>query len=258
MVYGRKRTTRVYKRKAYPRKTKVTRGVVKRVKRIEKELTQKRISMYTTSNGQDLQVGIQSPYTVQRLCNFVNDGAIFGTDPNDLLGSKVMLKSMTCKCDVGLQSPPNDEEETQNIEFYCVSLKDEANDILDKTTGQLSILTPNVHYYQYSGYTYLNHKYFNVHKHKRMMLTNYGTALTSSGAQNLDGTNQRIDFKLKINKIIKAPMTNTANQAWKDLICPRDPSSNYYLIWFNDNSVLDTESPLVKSLVLKKFEKLDN
>lgn len=262
MGYGKKIGFRKYKK--YTKKTAKKTGIktlAKKVKSIQKEVGRKRVPLYLTNSSASITSNIQSPLTVQKLCKFSDDNPIFGTDANDLLGSKVFLKSITLKMNVDLENVSETEEESQHIEMFIVQLKDVANDIFSAVSGDIT-LTPNVHYWQFggvnAGYTYLNTKYFRILKHKRFMLTNYGAGLGSSAAQNLDGTNFRYDCKLNINQTIRAPMSNSTDQSWKSLVCPRDPSQNYYVLWFNDNSPLDGEYPRANCLALKKFEKLDN
>jgi len=234
--------------------------LAKQVKALTKESAQKTIPLWLRSDGANLTTNLTAPLTIQYMSKFSQDQPIFGTDPNDLLGSKVLMKSINFKIDVRLENLSETEEETQNIELYCVSLKDEANDIFNQATGIISPVA-DVHYYRYGNIcnmiSFVNKKYFNVHYHERFTLTNYGSSLGSGGAQTLDGTDRRIDFKLPINKVIEAPLSNVANQSWKLLDCPRDPSENYFLLWFNDNSALDLEYPRVTTIALKKFEKLD-
>lgn len=266
MYYPRSGYARTYKKRYVKRKTAYrprnglvySKGsnLVARIKRLEKNVGRKKVSLYTTTNLTDLETNINTPYTIQRLTCFSVDAPAFGTDPNDLLGSKVLLKSITCKCNVTLDTPPNPEEETQNVELYAVSLRDSANDLLNQTTGTLNNLSQGVHYYQYQGFTYINMKYFKVHAHKRWQLST-GVDI-SPGAQNLDGYNGRLDFKINVDKVIAAPSDNTNNQSWKAMTCSRDPSQNYFLIWFTDNSSLDTEDVRVSNLCIKRFEKLDN
>lgn len=233
----------------------------RQVKGISKELRRKRIAVWLRNDAANLTTNLSAPLTIQHLCRFAQDQPIFGTDPNDLLGSKILLKSISVKTDIRLENASETEEETQNIEMFVVSLKDEANDIFDESAGTLT-LTPDIHYYRYGNLcnmvTYLNKKYFNIHKHDRFTLTNYGATLDTSGAQTLDGTDRRIDFKLKINKVIQAPLSNSTDQSWKSLVAPRDPSLNYFVLWFNDNLSADGESPRITMVALKKFEKLDN
>lgn len=244
----------------YP-KAKTGKAIVKRINKLERDTKRKIVTMYTMNNAQSLTSNITSPLTIQKLCKFSDDSAIFGTDPNDLLGSKVLLKSMTLKIDVQMENLSETEEETQHIEMFIVQLRDEANDIFSPTNGDIT-LVPNIHYWQLGGinggYAYLNKKYFKILHQKRFMLTNYGSSLGSSGAQNLDGTNFRYDCKIPVDRVIMAPMSNVEPQNWKSLVCPRDPSNNYYIIWFNDNSTLDGESCRSNCLCLRKWEKLDN
>lgn len=268
VFYGRSYRFRKYPKKKFYRKRRYTRKVPtksisrlsRQVARVSKELKRKRVNIWLRNDGANSTVELAQPYNSMHLCRFSQDVPIFGTDPNDLLGSKVLFKSITVKCDVLLQGA-NDEEETQAIEMFVVSLRDVANDIFDEAAGTLA-LTADVHYYRYgnanSMITYLNKKYFKIHKHDRFMLTNYGASLATSAAQNLDGTNRRIDFKLPINQVIQAPLSNVADQSWKTLNAPRDPSQNYFVLWFNDNLTTDLESPRVNLIALKKFEKLDN
>jgi len=148
--------------------------------------------------------------------------------------------------------------------MFIVQLRDNANDIFNPANGDI-VLTPNIHYWQFGptgvvngGYAYLNTKYFKIIKQKRFTLTNYGSTLGSSAAQNLDGTNFRYTCKIPVNQVIHSALSNSADQSWKTLVCPRDTSQNYYVIWFSDNFAADGEFPRANCLVLKKFEKLDN
>lgn len=269
VYYGRRYKFRKYPKKKFSGKRRGVRKLPaksvarlsRQVARVSKELARKRVPLYLVNGASSQTTNIQSPCTIQKLCKFSDDTAIFGTDPNDLLGSKVLLKNITLKIDVNLENLSETEEETQHLEMFIVQLRDIANDIFNPANGDIT-MTPNIHYWQFggvnAGYTYLNTKYFKIIKHKRFMLTNYGSQLTTSGAQNLDGTNFRYDCKLKLNQIIHAGMSNSSDQTWKTLVCPRDPSQNYYILWFNDNSPLDGEFPRCNTLALKKFEKLDN
>lgn len=270
--YGRKRYARkkMFGKRKMPGVGRVINAnkaivpIYNKIRKIQKEVGRKRVPLYLMNNAQSITTNVESPYTVQKLCKFSDDSAIFGTDPNDLLGSKVLFKSMTLKINVDLENLSQTEEESTRMEMYIVKLRDEANDIFNVNNGDIA-LTGNIHYWQFGpsgvvngGFTYLNKKYFEIIHHKRFMLTNYGTAISGQGAQNIFGTNWQYDCKIKVNSVIKAPMSNGTNQTWKDMVCPRDPSDNYYILWFNDNSLLDGESPRVNSLCLKKFEKLDN
>lgn len=269
--YARKRYAKpkVGKRKMFGVRTRVNahKAIIplyNKVKKIEKTIIQKRIPLYLMNNAQSITANLTQPFTIQKLCKFSDDVPIFGTDANDLEGSKVLFKSITLKMNCNLENLSETEEETTRVEMYIVSLKDEANDIFSVVNGDIT-LTSGIHYWQFGptgivngGYTFLNKKYFNIIKHKRFELTNYGASLGSSAAQNTYGTNWHMDCKIPINKIIRAPLSNSTNQTWKTLVCPRDPSENYYIIWFNDNFSTDGESPRCNSLALKKFEKLDN
>lgn len=272
VFYGRSYKFRKYPKKKFYRKRRYTRkvptksisGLSRKVARISKELGRKRVPLYLSNSGSSITANIQSPVTIQKLCKFSDDTPIFGTDANDLEGSKVLLKSISLKLNVDLENLSETEEETIRVEMYIVSLKDNANDIFNSTNGDIT-LTSNIHYWQFGptgvvngGYTYLNKKYFNIHKHKRFQLTNYGSSLGTSGAQTENGTNWHYDCKLPINQTIVAPLSNSTNMSWKSLVCPRDPSQNYYILWFNDNYILDGEFPRANSLALLKFEKLDN
>lgn len=269
VYYGRKKAFRKFgkyaKKKTYGKYKKYNVGVLaKKVKKIQREMTKKRIPLYLMNNGASITSNLTQPYTIQKLCKFSDDTPIFGTDANDLEGSKVLFKSITLKINVDLENLSETEEETTRIEMFIVSLKDEANDIFNVANGDIT-LTSGIHYWQFGptgvpngGYAYLNKKYFNIIKHKRFQLTNYGASLAVSGAQNEYGSNWHYDCKIPINKVINAPMSNSTNQTWKTLACPRDPSENYYVIWFNDNFTTDGEFPRSNCLALKKFEKLDN
>jgi hypothetical protein len=119
---------------------------------------------------------------------------------------------------------------------FVVSLKDDGADstTFDPATGTLT-LALNTHYNSLgaSGKTLLNPRFFNIHSYKRF----------SMGGRSGDQSNpvQR-DLSFTIvpkEKLITNPKGNIFGSG--GLQFPKDPSKNYYLLLFNDDSAGDLQ-----------------
>lgn len=120
---------------------------------------------------------------------------------------------------------------------FVVSLKDDANDAttFDPATGALT-LAADVHYVNLAvqGKVMLNTKFFNIHSYKRF---------TMGGRAGDQSTPETKDLSFKVvpkQKLVVNPRGNVfANAAFTH---PKDPSQNYYLLLFNDDSGADLQS----------------
>lgn len=164
---------------------------------------------------------------------------IFGTTANDGTFNKIQHTSFGMDMYLSLENTIN-EPDTIGFTLFLVSLKDDIGQNFNPATGVLG-LAPNFHYTTVGGMVLLNKKVFNIHKVKRCTLTNHGTALSAPSAQSQGGTDWRGYWKCSVRKSIVNPYGD-----WRALPCPPDPSTNYYLLAFNDDSSLDLQSPNIK------------
>lgn len=177
-------------------------------------------------------------YVAVNLSNFNSMDQIFGTSTNDTEANKMIHKSFGLQIKVALENQLGASELlTTGISMFLVSLKDEASSIFNPATGALS-LGINSSYYTTRGYTLLNKKYFNIHKKKFFSLTNHGSALIYSSAQTKYGSNYECYWKWRPNKVI----TNPTGDVYS-LQSALDPSKQYYLLIFNNNSNTANGSP---------------
>ncbi len=189
---------------------------------------------------------------VFKLSNISNWSAIFGTGADDGQANAMIHKSMGIDMYLTLENTVNEPDATQ-FTIFLVSLKDEFNsnsNNFNNTTGALT-LASGFHYAVSGGLVMINKKVFNIHAVKRRVLTNHGTALTAPSAQTQGGTDMRCYIKYAPRKKIVAPYGN-----WSALACPGDPSKNYFLLVFNDNSALDLQSPKIQINVVHTVEQL--
>lgn len=184
-------------------------------------------------------------------------GPLFGADSNDWQGNQMTHKSMGIQCYVDLENINGvNEEGTVHFSAYLVSLRDSANNgVFNPANGNLNLI-PNVHYVMSTvgalgngGMAFLNKKMFRIHKKKYFTLSNREQALGTSASQTQYGTNHQWYWKLAPNSYIKNPTGN-----WASLQSALDPSKQYYLLLFNDNSLADAEAPQFQYSVIHTIQ----
>lgn len=184
-----------------------------------------------------LQENISSQVKVINLCDYNAFTPIFGADGDDDNNQKVVHQSFGMDMYLTLENLINNEEDTITFTMFLVSLKDNIGSAFNPSTGALSLANGQQYVYQ-SGLVMLNKKVFNIHKVIRRTLTNHGTALSAPSAQTQYGTDCRFYIKHSPRSVITNPLGD-----WKAMSSSLDPSKQYYFLIFNDNSVLDGESP---------------
>jgi len=169
------------------------------------------------------------------LTDYAGTVDVFGTAADDVTSNKMTLKEI--KIDFRIDA--NTEKDLIGYTVYLVSLKDEASDRLNPSTGVLS-LTTAIDYAQYLGGAFVNPKLFTVHRRKYFNTTNMAIATTIPSANN---SKIAYDFSwtIKPNKVIVNPRGN-----WSALHSSLDPSKCYYLLVFNNNSSADSENPTIQ------------
>lgn len=240
MAYGVKSK---YKRK-YARKgrvAKLAKGKTTSVQALAKAVKSIQRSMRTRTEYLNYRVsdnfGIVGDYSAISLSNYSGWTDIFGSAANDDTQNKMIHKSFGMDCYLSLENTINEPDTTQ-FTIFLVSLKDNiGSNAFNSSTGALS-LSSGVHYSINGGLALLNKKCFSIHATKRCVLTNHGTALTAPSAQTQSGTDKRFYMKWRPNAMI----TNTQGD-WKSLACSPDPSKQYFLLIFSDNSAVDLQNP---------------
>lgn len=176
------------------------------------------------------------------LCNYSGQNLVFGTDADDVTNDS--CRHVSTGLDVLIRA--NSEKDNLNLTVFLVSLRDSATPWFNPSNGQI-VLTPNLHYRILNGLTMVNKKMFKIHRMKRISLGNNGQTLNLSSAAGVTAQ-KRFYWKFRPNQVVK---NNSGN--WRDLVCPPDPSQNYFLIIFNDNSQLDLENPDVQFMTVSTF-----
>jgi len=156
---------------------------------------------------------------------------IFGSNNTDSSNAdKIYVNSY--KMDVRLIQ--SNEADRIFYTMFIVSLKDDANDAttFDPATGNLT-LANGVHYQTLStnGRVLVNQKFFNIHQYKRFEM---------GGRPGDQSTPETRDLSFTIvpkQKKIVNPRGNCLGNA--TYTHPKDPSQNYYMLLFNDDSLGD-------------------
>lgn len=235
MAYVRRTIRRRYKRKSAV--AKIARGksgplakLAKSVRALQRVV--KRDQEYLNYAQTWSDYNVSSNYTALHLNDFSSWARIFGTSANDDTQNGCIWKStgLDMKFDTG------NEQGNVNFTLMLLHCKDTAKGLIN-ASGVLS-LTAGDAFYTQSGLTMVNKKYFNILKVKRFSLGNHGQTEAQATAQTQFGTDRRFYMKLRPNKKIINP-----NGDWKNLTQSLDPSGNYYLVVFNDNSAVDLEYP---------------
>jgi len=228
---------------AYPQKKQSYAKLSKAIKVLEKK--QKMETQQLNYGNVVTPTNLSANFDQFHLTNTNNWNVIFGTDAEDSDSPKVVYKGLVMDILVTSNNEP------AQIQFTCflVSLTDLIGSNWNVNTGALTLVA-NFHYSIQGGMVLLNKKCFNIHKTKRFVLGNNGTALANPSAQTQYGTDRRFTWKLSRNHNFVNPYGN-----WKPLQAVLDPSKNLYLLIFNDNSALDLENPQVQYNIVHTIEK---
>jgi len=247
-MYGRKRFKRFGKRR-YTRKVRTRKVAVgsskinivklqKQVSGISRSLRRKaEMVQYHYGFDQDLS----SDYGSFCLTNYASWSPIFGTSSDDGIDPKAYHKSSSVECRLSLENGIFTETSTIDYTIMLVSLRDEGQNVFNVSTGALSLVSTRDYTNSNLPYamTRVNPKMFKIHRVKRITQSNMGLGLQSATAAS--GTMKPIirwTWKLNPRSEIINPIGN-----WTALGCNRDPSKNYFIIAFNNNSGLDAEYP---------------
>ena len=243
----KKRSTRPYRRRvAKPMVS--TYNLTKRVNALSRQMRQKSPSLILTRS---INSGlVTAPLFSYGLDQYPAMTPVFGTATDDLDCNRALDKSDAMDINVTLENSVNNEEETINFTCYLVQLKDAIG--TGYASGALA-LTNSIHYVSApvpGASALLNLKYFRILKTKKFTLTNYGSPLTTFGAQSQYGTSMRWTWKLNQKRLIQSPTGNFNSTS------PVDPSQARFLILFNDNSAVDGEFPTIQINHVKSLRQI--
>lgn len=244
MPYGKSKYRRKYARKGRSTVARVAKGRVTQVQALAKSV--RALQLKTRSEHQFLQyvqsasqLNIDQPLTSINLCNFSSWTPVFGSAANDATHNRIVHKSMRFDGYISLENLFNNEEDTIDMTAFVVSLRDPIGSAFAPSSGALT-LSQGPHYYIQDGLCMVNPKIFKIHKVMRKVLTNHGSALGAPSAQTQGGTDWRFSFRLNPNCVVTNPYGD-----WSVMSTAQDPSKQYYFLIFNNNSVLDAESPAI-------------
>lgn len=220
---------------------------VSRFKKVARLVTQ---TKETHFKGRQIAYNTLSDYVAVCLTDLVNYTNIFGSEPEDFEGNRILHKTCQIQNRVSLENDINSEEDTIGFSYYVVSLKKHATQIFNPATTQLNLVA-GTHYYQLGGRTILNPLFFNIKRQRHFVLSNYNEVLSVSAGQTQYGTDRNWNDKITMNVSAINPGGDVA-----DLATYISPSKTYYAILFSDNSIVDLESPLWKANIVNTYEKL--
>lgn len=240
-MYGAKsKYVRKYARKGRSKVGAMAKGKSTKIQSLAKAVSRIQRSMRT--NVEYLNYGQQGYFAptntpdVLNLSAFSSFSDLFGSSSNDDVANKIVHKSFGIDMYLTLESTVN-EPDTTMFTIFLVSLKDSIGPAFNSSTGALS-LSNGQHYSIQGGMALLNKKCFTIHKTKRVVLSNHGTSLANPSAQTQGGTDWRHYWRIPVNKMITNPIGD-----WKALGTAQDPSKQYYLLVFSDNSGVDLQNP---------------
>lgn len=175
----------------------------------------------------------------------------FGTAAEDELPNEARWM----KTNIDMEIDNNGERNNVDYSMYIVTLtKFGQQELIDPATGlMVQPLVLDVHYTRRddastnAGFVFLNKKYFNVLKCRRLM-----TGILSGLTTEPQGLRKRMYFKFLWNKskgfMIKNPSGN-----WKAKACPSYGSACPFILLFNNDSTAD-QSVLLKFTAIHTVE----
>lgn len=181
------------------------------------------------------------PCNVLQLMNPAQWSHVFDTDLNLAEVDDMFIRSIGM--DIFIKNA--NEDDHMMYEAYLVSLREENAtkaivDLGEDLSGLSSSVTSENKYWTANGYDQhlLNKKFFRIHKMKRFNLAE--TLTTGQTSTNLHDQEKRWYWKLPLNGL----KLSSGNESFADLTGADIPAhKRYYVVVFNNNSILDLEYP---------------
>jgi len=221
---------------------KATGSIKRRLRKVERAVrdTTQEIAMkqvYAATN-------ISSYYSQFSLTDYTQMAPTFGISANDL---QEKAKCFHRKTGIDIILSMANEKDTVTHTIFLVSPKAKMFPHISQANGELTLVA-DLHFSYLDGMVMLNKDYFNIHKIKRVGTGNHGyqigALINNAGVYPTNSDDTRIRHRFYMKAVINANVYN-ANGDWQDLPCNPVISRNQYLLFFNDNSIGDFESPTV-------------
>lgn len=224
-----KKTTSTKKRAPVSKQLRVLKAQVKKLNKVSYEKVE-------TFSAPAQSVSITSLWHSFSLSNNLNSlFPVWGYNATDLANcDKAYLNRKNIMVSIRQANEPNLIRYT----MFLVSLKDQGADstTFDPATGNLTLA--NITHYTQLGtdQVRLSPRFFNIHAVRRFTMGYEGSAGPTADTR----SERRFRFKITPKqKLIQNPKGNVfANPAFT---FPKDPSQNYFIVIFNDNSSADLQ-----------------
>ncbi len=194
--------------------------------------------------SRDWEKLVEGDYIVQNLTDVSMWTPIF-ENPEELADrQKVKLLSIGIDTMITCASEPSPITMT----YFIVSLKpgQGAKHLVESTGEGLANLEPGEHYSFLQGMAQVNKKYFQIHKCKRFTVTAEDYTNTGNAGKNQLGT-----FKRFYQKISFPRWLNDGQEKWSGINTSSVPlGARLYCLIFNDNSIVDLESPQLRQNIV--------
>jgi len=212
--------------------------LTKAVKVLKKTSVEPLTTASSTTSGENLSANFNTWNLSRMSPNSSYCIPIFGKNSTEISEvNKAYLQYKEVFVSIRQASEPN----LVRMSLFLVSLKDQGATatVMDPATRQLT-LTPSADWVGGNGseQVIINPKIFTTHAVRRFTMGFEGSA----GPEADTYSQKRFRFIIKPKQqLIENPVGNVFNTS--TFPSPTDPSQNYFLIIFNDNSALDLESP---------------
>lgn len=254
MPYPRPR--RYVKRRVARRRKARKAPLIKRVNKIQRSLNQQRQTHYCYH-----QVGalnLSNDYSSLNLTNYnklmnssSDSGPLFGSSSFDFDNvNKVIHHSTTVQYTVDVAN----EVDNVQLTIMVLSLRSNARSLYDPSTSPGSLgIADGPHFRKVGGMAMVNKQLFKVHYIKNLNIGNNNTAVTSSTADNGLYRLYTGWFKIKPRTYVTNPGIVTATGDVDVLYGDLNPTKQYYLVVFNNNSGADSQFPTITCNQITKF-----
>ncbi len=217
-------------------------STLRRVQRQGRQISQYQLDYSTTVSADYAVIDYVAPTTWT---------SVFADPPVMADACRVGLKNV--KCDMLFTC----NTEAAAIQFTCflVTLKsDTADQLLSLAGSALGGLVAGRDYNKvatYPGLVHLNEQFFNIKKSWRFTIGQQLRGPAVLPTHNMSDTQKRIHFDISYNRQL-----NSGRLPWQTgLTSDRVSSqSKLYMLMFNDNSIVDLQSPLVSANTVFKVE----
>lgn len=220
-----------------PKTTKSVTATVKSLKAQVKKLTKVSYDKVEVKADIATNQNLSSPLNSYNISKtFYNSSAVWGYNAADLAD---VNKAYMNKKNVFVSVRQNNEPNLIRYTMFLVSLKDQGADstTFDPATGNLTLAAGTHYTYLGLDQARVSPRFFNIHAVRHFTMGYEGTAGPTADTR----SERRFRFQIvPKQRLVQNPKGNMF--ANSDFLFPKDPSQNYFVILFNDNSSADLEN----------------